>query len=73
MAFEYQYGIYNPGQYPADTKAAWDQLVADGWQVHTALPRFTEIDILWCRELPQEDKPAGRRHLAAKDDEGSAR
>lgn len=70
MALEYTYGSYNPGQYPADTKATWDAMVADGWQVNTAMPRYTEIDILWQRELPAADKPDPR--AAAKDSKGSA-
>ncbi len=74
MAFQYQYGVYNPGQYPADTQKAWDALVADGWQVCTAIPNYTEISILWQRELPaakkQDDKSAGSR--AGKDSKGSA-
>lgn len=52
MTFQYQYGIYNPGQYPADTQAIFDAMVADGWQVNTAAPAFNEIYILWRRELP---------------------
>jgi hypothetical protein len=69
MAFEYKYGVYNPGQYPDAAQAAWDALVADGWQIHTALPNYSEICILWQRELPgkqAEKKPA------AKDEKGSA-
>ena len=60
MAYQYQYGIYNAGQYPADTQKAWDALVADGWQVNTALPAYTEICILWQRELPAADTPDRR-------------
>jgi hypothetical protein len=70
MAFQYQYGIYNPGQYPADVAVAWDALVADGWQVHTAVPAYNEIYILWQRELPAASKPDPR--TPAKDSKGSA-
>jgi hypothetical protein len=59
MAFEYQYGIYNPGQYPADVQKQWDAMVADGWQVHTAAPNYSEIAILWHRDLP-EKKPGAK-------------
>jgi hypothetical protein len=52
MASEYRYDVYNPGQYPDDVQARWDALVADGWQVHTALPNYSEISILWHREVP---------------------
>ena len=53
MALEYRYGVYNPGQYAADVQAQWDGLVADGWQVHTAMPNYSEISILWAREQPK--------------------
>lgn len=46
---EYQYGIYNPGQYPAESQAQFDQMSADGWHVHTALPNYNEVCILWER------------------------
>jgi hypothetical protein len=70
MAYQYQYGIYNPGQYPADAQAAWDAMVADGWQVHTALPNYSEICIFWQRELPEKKPGAGRG--APEGDKGSA-
>jgi hypothetical protein len=67
MTFEYKYGIYNPGQYPADAQAAWDALVAVGWQVCVAAPAYNEIYILWQREalVPSElgDAPATRDSL----------
>ena len=72
MAFEYQYGIYNPGQYPADVQKGWDAMVADGWQIHTAAPAYNEIYLLWQRELPGEntapepDEPAPRKPRAAQ-------
>lgn len=50
---QYQYEVYNPGQYKADVQAQLDQMVADGWQVHTAAPNYSEIAILWQRELPK--------------------
>jgi len=61
MAFEYQYGMYNPGQYPGEVKAQLDEMVADGWQVHTAIPNYTEMYVLWHRELPvpSVNVPAG--------------
>lgn len=69
MTFQYQYGIYNPGQYPAEVQAAWDAMVADGWQVNTAVPAYNEIYILWQRELPlaaAADEPAPRGRRAAQ-------
>lgn len=53
MAFQYQYAMYNPGQYPADVQEQLDARVADGWQVCTALPNYSELYVLWQRELPQ--------------------
>ncbi len=58
MTFQYQYGIYNPGQYPAEIQETWDALVADGWQVNTAVPAYNEIYILWQRELPVPEPAA---------------
>lgn len=69
MTFQYQYGIYNPGQYPADVQKAWDAMVADGWQVNSATPAYNEIYILWQRELPLEaapDEPAPHKRRAVQ-------
>lgn len=63
--FEYRYSVYNPGQYPGEVQAQLDAMVADGWQVQTAAPNYSEIAILWHRELP---KTGGRR----KDDAGKS-
>jgi hypothetical protein len=70
MAFEYRYGIYNPGQYGADVQAQWDAMVADGWQAHTAMPAYNEVYIFWQRELPGR-KQSGQKQ-PAEDDKGSA-
>jgi hypothetical protein len=63
MALEYRYAVYNPGQYADDVARAWDEMVADGWQIHTAAPNYAEISILWQRELPK----GGRRRRADGD------
>lgn len=69
MAFEYRYAVYNPGQYAADVADQWDALVTDGWQVHTAMPNYSEIAILWHREIPKAevkpDKPAKDQRAGA--------
>ena len=44
---QYKYATYNPGQYPDDVQAQFDAMSADGWHVHTALPNYSEVYILW--------------------------
>lgn len=51
--FEYAYIRYNPGQYPAENQHL-DNMAADGWHVHTALPNYNEIYILWERAVPKK-------------------
>jgi hypothetical protein len=63
VALEYRYAVYNPGQYGPDVQAQLDAMVAAGWQVHTAMPNYSELYVLWQRELPR-DAAAGRRRLA---------
>jgi hypothetical protein len=60
MAFQYQYAIYD-FHYATDQQERLDQMVADGWQVNTAIPNSLELQVVWQRELP-----------AAKDEKGSA-
>ena len=44
---QYKYAMYNPGQYPAEVQEQLDAMSADGWHVHTALPNYSEVYILW--------------------------
>ena len=44
---QYKYAMYNPGQYPADVQAQMDAMSADGWHIHTALPNYTELYVVW--------------------------
>lgn len=73
MTFQYRYGIYNPGQFPEAAQSQLDAMTADGWQVRTASPNFSELYILWEREIPLAaapeevpDKPAPHKHRAAQ-------
>lgn len=69
MAFEYRYGVYNPGQYRADMEQQWAAMAADGWQIHTAAPTPSEVTILWQRELPDAGNGAedGKKRPAQGD------
>ena len=49
--FEYHYELYNPGQYP-DEMNHINAMASGGWRVHTAMPAYNEIYILWEREVP---------------------
>jgi hypothetical protein len=55
---QYQYQRYSfqdtPKQLAAQEQI--DQMVADGWTVHTALPNFTELAMLWHK--PDDVAPA---------------
>ena len=64
---QYKYAVYNPGQYPADVQKQWDELAADGWHVHTALPNYSEIAILWEKDGPGSAR--GRRRPAKSEDD----
>jgi hypothetical protein len=64
--FEYVYSRYNPGQYPTEN-AHIDVMAADGWRVHTALPNYNEIYILWERAVPKVESKK-----AEQDDDGKA-
>lgn len=63
MSYQVAYVVYNPGQYPDDVQHDLDAMTADGWRIHTALPAYTELYILWERDVP-DDTPAGshRKH-----------
>lgn len=47
-SLEYRYAVYN-NQYPAVVTEQMDKMSADGWHVHTALPAYTELYVLWER------------------------
>jgi len=65
---EYAYAQYNPGQYP-DQMATINAMAADGWHVHTAMPNYNELYILWEREVPQA---TSGKSASAKDKETSS-
>lgn len=67
--FEYVYTRYNPGQYPAEN-AHIDVMAADGWHVHTALPNYNEIYILWERAVPKKAEQADDGKASAKSKTG---
>jgi len=46
MALEYKYVRYN---YQTDHDFALNAMAAEGWHVHTAMPNFTELWVLWER------------------------
>lgn len=51
---EYRYHVYNfqDGPRAEAAKTAMAELEADGWQVHTAGPGYSELCILWVRDVP---------------------
>lgn len=55
MAFQYSYAIYSfqHAEISAGSQAKMDAMAADGWRAHTAMPNFTELAVLWERELPK--------------------
>lgn len=65
----YAYSIYS-FQFPAQSAAAQeaiDRMERDGWQVHTAIPNYTEVAILWFKPPapPQAETPAEPEHVIA--------
>lgn len=58
MAYEIDYLVHNFGQYPQEMRAQVRDLIAGGWRVHTAVPSYGEVSILWVRDTPDEpEKP----------------
>lgn len=52
----YTYGYYS-FQHPAQAAAAqeqMDKMEADGWDVHTAVPNFTELAVVWHKPRPPQ-------------------
>ena len=82
---QYLYKQYNPGQYPGEVQAQFDDMSAAGWHVHTALPAYNEIYILWERdgtgqadesgsdsESKSQPKRANSKRTDARDGTGSS-
>ncbi len=59
MGYQLSYAIYNPGQYPTEVQANLDHMTAAGWRVQSALPAYSELYILWERDVP-DDPPASK-------------
>lgn len=51
---KYEYDLYSfqDGPRAASSKERIDQRVADGYEVHTAMPNFNELAILWHKPEP---------------------
>lgn len=47
--YEVVYDTYNPGQYPAEFKAAVEKRIADGYRIFDSQLNYTEVYILWLR------------------------
>lgn len=46
---EYLYEVINVGQYPDDANARMAARVKDGYRIHTCLPNYSEVAIMWER------------------------
>lgn len=64
----YLYTIYNfqDADRSAASQEKIDAMEADGWQVHTATPGYTELMVLWHKPAPMaEALMKGERVLSA--------
>lgn len=54
---EYEYCVYNFQDTPraAHAKGQMAQQEADGWTIHTASPGYSELCVLWVRDVASED------------------
>lgn len=52
----YQVGIYNfqDAQRGAAAAEGMNAMERDGWTIHTAIPNYTELSVLWYKPLPGE-------------------
>ena len=62
MAIQYRYEIYDAHKMGwAGLAAALDAMTANGWTIHTVVPAFSEIYIVWQREDPDPEPGPGER------------
>lgn len=68
MAYQYQYDLLNVGQYPEAAQERMDAMTADGWHIHTCLPNYSEVAIMWERTAPgdseSDDGEEGQENLS---------
>lgn len=64
---EYEYCVYNFQDTPraAHAKGQMAQQEADGWTIHTASPGYSELCVLWVRDVASEDATSEPEHVIA--------